>query len=131
MKRIMVIALIAIMAVSAVFAGGAQEATTGKRKLTIAAESWEINKIFLEQAAKSFMEAHPEVEVEIVTLADQGVLGNYILDWSKGNTEVDLVFLDGGVYSAEYAAKNLIYDFEKDLNFFGDFPKTNFQITYT
>lgn len=127
MKRIMVIALIAVLAVSAVFAGGAQEAAAGKRKLTIAAESWEINKIFLEQAAKSFMETHPNVEVEIVTLADQGVLGNYILDWSKGNTEVDLVFLDGGVYSAEYAAKNLIYDFEKDLNFFSDFPKTNFQ----
>ncbi|MCQ2398523.1 MAG: extracellular solute-binding protein [Sphaerochaetaceae bacterium] len=128
MKKITAVFLIACLVLATVFAGGSSEAaSSGKRKLTIAAESWEINKIFLEQAIESFKTAHPDVDVELVTLADQTVLGNYILDWSKGNTEVDLVFLDGGVYSSEYAAKGLIYDFEKDLNFFKDFPKTNFQ----
>lgn len=127
MKKVLATVLVLLITFSAVFAAGSSENVSTKRTLRIAAESWEINKIFLEQAAKSFEAAHPDVTVEITTIADQTVLSNYILDWSKGNTEVDLVFLDGGVYATEYAAKDLIYDFEKDLNFFSDFPKSNFK----
>lgn len=127
MKKILVSLLVVALALTSVFANGTSEKAEGPRKLTIAAESWEINKIFLEQAVESFKASHPGVEVEIVTVADQEVLINYILDWSKGNTDVDLVFLDGGIHSTEYAAKDLIYDFEKDLNFFSNFPKSNFQ----
>lgn len=127
MKKILVALLVLALALGAVFATGTAEGAPAKRTLRIAAESWEINKIFLEQAAKAFEEAHPDVDVEIITIADQTVLGNYILDWSKGNTEVDLVFLDGGVFATEYAAKDLIYDFDKDLNFFADYPKSKFK----
>lgn len=127
MKKLLSVLLVVLLVVSFAFANGSTEAVGQKRTLRIGAESWEINKIFLEQAVNSFKAAHPDVDVEIVTIADQGVLGNYILDWNKGNTEVDLVFLDGGVFSAAYAAQNLIVDFEKDLNFFKDFPKSNFQ----
>ena len=123
MKKVLVLLLVLLMA-SAAGAGEAQAG--GKKTITIGAESWEINKIFLEHAAQEFMAAHPDVTVEIVTIADQTKLSNYILDWGKGSTDVDLVFLDGGIFSAEYAAKVLIYDLEKDLNFFADFPKSNF-----
>ena len=127
MKKVLVLLMILLMASFMVFAAGAGEAQAGgKKTITIGAESWEINKIFLEHAAQEFMAAHPDVTVEIVTIADQTKLSNYILDWGKGSTDVDLVFLDGGIFSAEYAAKGLIYDFEKDLNFFADFPKSNF-----
>lgn len=129
MKKVLVMVLVIAIALTSVFAGGSSETTpvSGKKKtITIAAESWQINKIFLEHAAEEFEAAHPDVNVEIVTIADQTKLSNYILDWSKGSTDVDLVFLDGGIYSVEYASKGLIYDFDKDLNFFGDYPATNF-----
>lgn len=127
MKKVLVLLLVLAMVITSVFASGSSEtASEGKKKITIGAESWEINKIFLEHAVEEFEAAHPDVEVEIVTIADQTKLSNYILDWAKGSTDVDLVFLDGGIYSVEYAAKGLIYDFDKDLNFFADFPKSSF-----
>jgi ABC-type glycerol-3-phosphate transport system substrate-binding protein len=129
MKKALVTLLIVCLAIGGLFAQGQSEGTAskGKRTLRISAESWEINKIFLEHAAEEFEANHPDVEVEIITLADQTVLSNYVIDWSKGNTETDLVFLDGGYMAKTYAAKDLIYDFEKDLNFFADFPVSNFQ----
>ena len=127
MKKIFVFVLVLAIAVSTVFASGSKESTdSGKKTITIGAESWEINKLFLEHAAEEFEAAHPDVDVEIVTIADQTKLANYILDWSRGSTDVDLVFLDGGIFSVEYAAKDLIYDFDKDLDFFSDFPKSKF-----
>ncbi len=127
MKKAFVFLLVLAIAISTVFAAGANEsADGGKKKITIGAESWEINKLFLEHAAEEFEAAHPDVEVEIVTIADQTKLANYILDWGRGTTDVDLVFLDGGIFSVEYASKGLIYDFEKDLDFFADFPKSKF-----
>ncbi|MFA6763117.1 MAG: hypothetical protein WCR75_00535, partial [Sphaerochaetaceae bacterium] len=105
MKKVLVTLLIVLMAFSALFAQGKEEvAPTGKRTLRLSAESWQISKIFLEHAAQEFEAAHPDVDVEIITLADQTVLANYIIDWSKGNTETDLVFLDGGYLSKTYAA---------------------------
>jgi len=128
MKKLLVILLIVLVCFGVVFAKGEGETTTtGKRTLRISAESWEISKIFLEHAAQEFEAAHPDVDVEIITLADQDVLANYVIDWSKGNTETDIVFLDGGYMSKTYAAQNLIYDFDKELNFFDDFPKSDFQ----
>lgn len=127
MKKAFVFLLVLAIAISTVFASGSKEsADGGKKTITIGAESWEINKLFLEHAAEEFEAAHPDVEVEIVTIADQTKLANYILDWGRGTTDVDLVFLDGGIFSVEYASKGLIYDFEKDLDFFADFPKSKF-----
>lgn len=131
MKKAFVLFMVAILAVGMIFASGAPEssstASSGKRTLRISAESWEINKMFLEHAAEEFEAAHPDVDVEIITLADQTVLANYIIDWTKGNTETDLVVLDGGYMEKTYAAQDLIYDFDADLHFFDDLPKSNFQ----
>ena len=35
--------------------------------LRVAGESWQVSKIYLEDAAKAFMEDHPDVKVEIIT----------------------------------------------------------------
>ena len=84
MKKVLVFVLILAITVTAAFASGSGEsADSGKKTITIGAESWEINKLFLEQAAAEFEAAHPDVDVEIVTIADQTKLANYILDWGR------------------------------------------------
>ena len=100
--------------------------TDGEKILRVAGESWHVSKIYLEDAAKAFMEDHPDVQVEIVTYADKSVLSTYSLDWANGSTDVDLVFLDGIAYAQQFAAKDLIYDYEKDLNFFDSYDETLF-----
>ena len=49
MKKIFVFVLVLAIAVSTVFASGSKESSdSGKKTITIGAESWEINKLFLE-----------------------------------------------------------------------------------
>ncbi len=96
--------------------------TGEKRTLRVAGESWQVNKIFLEDAAKIFEDAHPDVDVEIITYADTSVLSTYTLDWAQGKTDVDIVFLDGGVtFAKQFDAKGLIYDFENELDLFANY----------
>lgn len=99
---------------------------TEKRVLRVAGESWQVTKIFLEDAAAAFMEAHPDVTVEVITYADTSVLSTYSLDWANGTTDVDLVFLDGTMYAQQFAAKGLISDWETDLKFFDNYSADNF-----
>jgi len=99
----------------------AKPADGEKRVLRVAGESWQVSKIFLEEAAKIYEEAHPDVDVEIITYADTSVLSTYSLDWAQGKTDVDLVFTDGIGFAKQFAAKDLIYDYEKDLDFFADY----------
>ena len=90
-----------------------------RRKLRVAAESWQVTKIFLEDAAAAFMKDHPDVDVEVITYADTSVLSTYTLNWMQDTTDVDIVFIDGGVkFAKQFDAKGLICDFDKDLNFF-------------
>lgn len=99
-------------------------ADTEKRVLRVAGESWEINKIFLEEAEKIYEAAHPDVDVQIITYADTSVLSTYMLDWAQGNTDVDLVFMDGGIsFAKQFYAKDLIYDFDADLHFFDSYDR--------
>ena len=105
----------------------APEDKAGEEKvLRVAGESWQVSKIYLEDAAKAFMAEHPNVKVEVITYADQSVLSTYSLDWGNGSTDVDLVFLDGIAYAQQFAAKNLIYDYETDLNFFDTYDASLF-----
>ena len=102
------------------------ETPAEKRVLRVAGESWQVTKIFLEDAAAAFMEAHPDVTVEVITYADTSVLSTYSLDWANGTTDVDLVFLDGTMYAQQFAAKGLISDWETDLKFFDNYSADNF-----
>lgn len=107
-------------------ASGAGTPSGEKRVLRVAGESWQVTKIFLEDAAAAFMADHPDVSVEIVTYADTSVLSTYSLDWANGTTDVDLVFLDGTMYAQQFAAKGLICDWETDLKFFDSFSADRF-----
>lgn len=98
-----------------------------KRKLRVAAESWQVTKIFLEDAAAAFMKNHEDVEVEVITYADTSVLSTYTLDWMQNSTDVDIVFIDGGVkFAKQFDAKGLICDWETDLDFFSYVSKDQF-----
>lgn len=100
------------------------ENTTGeKRVLRVAAESWQVTKIFLEEAAAEFEKAHPDVDVEIITMADTSVMTTYSLDWTNGTTDVDLVFCNGITFANQFASQDLIYDFDADLHFFDNFDE--------
>lgn len=127
-KRLITAIVLLIVACGFVFAGGTAEAPKagGKTKIVVAAESWQINKLFLQQAADDFMTKHPDVEIVLQEYADSTVVTNYSIDWAAGKTPVDLVLIDGAQFVAQFVKKDLIYDFEKDLNFFSDFDKNNF-----
>lgn len=101
------------------------DAGSGEKKvLRIAASSWQVTKIFLEEAAAAFEEAHDDVDVEVITMADNDVLATYSTDWSFGTTDVDLVLLDGITWANQMSSQDLIYDFENDLHFFDNYDKT-------
>jgi len=139
MKKLLSIILATLMLVSIVGCGGGSTpapsedpapvesgdpAPAEKRQLRIAAESWQVTKIFLEEAAAAFEKDHPDVDVEIITMADTSVLTTYSLDWVNGHTDVDLVFADGITYANQFASQDLIYDFEKDLGVFDNYDKS-------
>jgi ABC-type glycerol-3-phosphate transport system substrate-binding protein len=110
-------------------ASGSEPAASGqaeKKVLRIAGESWQITKLFLEEAAAAFEKDHPDVTVEVQTYADPTVVSNYAIDWASGSTPVDIVVIDGAQFVQQFVAKDLIYDFEKDLNFFSDYDVSKF-----
>lgn len=59
---------------SAAPAGTTAQQSGGKRTLRIAGESWQVTKLYLNEAAEAFMKDHPDVTVEVQTYADQLVL---------------------------------------------------------
>lgn len=97
-----------------------------ERVLRIAGESWHISKLFIEEAARAFEADHPGVKVDVQTYAEPTVVSNYAIDWANGSTPVDIVVIDGAQFVQQFVAKDLIYDFEKDLDFFKDYPIDQF-----
>ena len=134
-RTLLSVLLIVLLASGLAFASGEQEQQTqgaaaedGEPKvLRITGQSWQNTKIFIEDAAKRFMEDHPDVTVEVKTYAEPSVVSNYAIDWSRGKTPVDIAITSGAQFSSQFVAKDLIYDFENELNFFeGDFTKDEF-----
>jgi len=129
-RRILVLLLIACVGVT-LFAAGAKEASVpsadGPQTLRITGLSWHIEKIFVEEAAKAFMQDHPNVNIEISTYAEPSVVSNYAIDWARGRTPVDIAIVSGAQFAAQFVPKDLIYDFDSELNFFtGEFDKSAF-----
>lgn len=98
---------------------GTSVASEEPQKITIAGLSWQITKIFIEEAAKAYMEAHPGVEIEIVTVASDENIPTYAIDWARGETDVDILICGTASMAAQFVARDLIYDFDSELNFFG------------
>ena len=94
--------------------------------MRIAGESWQVTKLFLNEAAEAFMKDHPDVTVEVQTYADPTVVSNYSINWQKGDTPCDLVVIDGASFAEQFVTKDLIYDFDQDLKFFDTYSKDKF-----
>lgn len=94
-----------------------QSAPSKEKVLRIGAQAWMLEKFQLDEAAQQFMKDHPGVKVEIskVELADTT---SYLLQWSQGKTNVDLAIGGSREQAVQYAAKDLIINFEND--FFDD-----------
>lgn len=99
-------------------AGTGGEAEGEEKVIRIACESWHVTKVFLEHAAEAFEADHPGVKVELQTYADQTVISNYAINWAAGNTPVDMVIIDGAEFCQQFVAKDLIYDWESELNIY-------------
>lgn len=93
------------------------ETAGGKKVLRLGVQAWMLEKFQINEAADKFMQDHPDVKVEISTveLADTT---SYVLQWSSGKTNVDLVLGGSREQAVAYVAKDLIIDFEN--GFFDD-----------
>jgi len=94
-------------------------ALSESEKVRITAESWQINKIFIEEAAERFMKDHPKVEVDVETYAEKSVISNFAINWMRGETPVDIAVVGGVQFASQFVARDLIYDFN-ELNFFDE-----------
>ena len=126
MKRVLCFLLSLLLVLGAVGAAAAEEAEP--QKITIGAFSWQITKMYLEDAAKNYMEAHPGVEVDVVTIAGDENIPTYAIDWARGNTDVDILVLATSSQASQFVSSDLIYNFDTDLNFFDSegFSKDDF-----
>lgn len=97
-----------------------------EKVIRIACESWHVTKVFLEHAAEAFEADHPGVKVDLQVYADQSVISNYAINWAAGNTPVDMVIVDGTEFCKQFLAKDLIYDWENELNLYHYIDKEEF-----
>lgn len=107
---------------------GAAAVAEEPQKITVMGLSWQITKIFIEEAAAKFMADHPGVEVVIETLPDYATLPTYAVDWARGDTNVDIMIIGDTNNAVQFVARDLLLDFDKDLNFFSEegFAKEDF-----
>ncbi|WP_010281004.1 ABC transporter substrate-binding protein [Bacillus timonensis] len=94
------------------------------KTLRVSAQSWIIDKWPLEEAAKQFMEDHPGSKVVVVPAVNKGTGDSYLLQWSRGNSDVDLALGGSPADIAIYVAKDLLVEF--DDNFFEDYSRDKF-----
>ncbi|WP_296979395.1 extracellular solute-binding protein [Thermobacillus sp. ZCTH02-B1] len=94
--------------------------------MTVAAESWMVEKLFVQQAVDKFNAAHPEYTVELVPYADPTVLSSFALQWAKGETDADVVIIDGTSNAVQFMARDLIINFNETNFFEGKTAKENF-----
>ncbi len=124
MKRLLALVLMATLLTGIWGIAVAQE----PQKITVMGLSWQITKILIEDAAKKFMEDHPGVEVVIETLPDYATLPTYAVDWSRGETNVDIMIIGDSNNAVQFVARDLLYDFDTELDFFSEegFSKEDF-----
>lgn len=119
MKKLWIVMIVLVLVCTAVTYGAEPKV------VRITGQSWQITKLFLEDAAKQFSAAHPGVKVELKTYADPSTITNYAINWSRGNTPVDIVIIESPQFACQFITKNLLYSFDKDLKFFDNKTKRN------
>jgi multiple sugar transport system substrate-binding protein len=82
-------------------------ATVAPKTLRITIDSWLIQKWPIEDAAKAFMAAHPNVKVSVAPNADD-YGNNWLLPWTQGQTESDLMCGGMDTTLSPFVAKDLL-----------------------
>jgi multiple sugar transport system substrate-binding protein len=128
MQKLVVCSLLCAAVVFA-FAGGQGEGSTVKDwtkepvTLRIEAAAWILQKFPVEDAGKKFMQAHPNVKVQVTAMQDTN-LDAYMLNWAAGDVNVDLAFGGATATVAKLAYKDLLAPWN---GFFtGDFTRDKF-----
>ncbi len=111
-----------------VYGGGQNEGAVGdwtKAPVTlrIEASSWILQKFPMEDAGKKFMQAHPNVKVQVTALQDNN-LDAYMLNWAAGDVNVDLCFGGATATVAKLAYKDLLAPWNGFYT--GDFTRDKF-----
>jgi ABC-type glycerol-3-phosphate transport system substrate-binding protein len=87
------------------------------KELRIVAQAWMMGKYKLEEAGKQFEADHPGVKVTFSKVDNADTTTN-MLQWSQGKTNCDLALGGSREQAVQYAAKDLIINF--DEGFFDD-----------
>lgn len=89
--------------------GAGQESS----EITIAAQAWMIEKLRVGQMVDKFKAENPEISVNLVEYADAQALTNFSLLWSQGNSDQDIVVVDGASSAVQFLPRDLIIDFNE------------------
>jgi len=95
-------------------------------EITVAAQAWMIAKLGLAEMADLFEANNPGVTVNVVEYADSQALTNFSLLWSQGNSDQDIVVVDGASSAVQFLARDLTIDFNEVGFFEGATAKENF-----
>lgn len=105
---------------------GTSTEAEGSKKLTIAIQSWMGDKLALKDMATAYEDANEGVTVDVVEYADNQALSTFALLWSKGESDQDIVIVDGASSAVQFVEQELIIDFNETDLFSGDLAKENF-----
>ncbi len=103
---------------------GAEQAPSDT--INVAAQAWMIEKFHMEDMVATFEDANPDLEVEITEYPDNQSLSNFALQWSQGESNQDVVVVDGASVAVQFVTQELIVDFNETDFFEGDTAKEAF-----
>lgn len=106
--------------------GGSGGSDDGSGEVNVAAQAWMIEKFHMEDMVDSFEAANDGVTVNIAEYPDNQALSNFALQWSQGQSDQDVVVVDGASVAVQFLAKDLIIDFNETDFFEGPTAKENF-----
>ncbi|TCL60846.1 ABC-type glycerol-3-phosphate transport system substrate-binding protein [Hydrogenispora ethanolica] len=107
-KRVIAATLIVAMLCAALGTLG----LAAPKELRISAQAWLFGKYRLTEAAEQFSKAHPGVKVTFDKV-DNSDATTYVLQWSQGKTNCDLVLGPLSSQAVIFAARDYIINFDK------------------
>ncbi len=104
--------------------GGVEQAPSDT--INVAAQAWMIEKFHMDDMVATFEDANPDLNVEITEYPDNQSLSNFALQWSQGESNQDVVVVDGASVAVQFVTQELIVDFNETAFFEGDTDKEAF-----
>lgn len=106
--------------------GGNVTQNTESTSINVAAQAWMVEKFHMNDMVKTFEAANPGTTVKVVQYPDNQSLANFSLQWSQGQSDQDVVVVDGSSVAVQFLAKDMIIDFNKTDFFSGPTAKDKF-----